>query len=157
MIGCMTATPRLNHGLSEDDPRELPPLEDVLSFLDRAWAGFWVWMDQVGRCALPLPTGAETGLAHSQALHRVCGVAQIEGVSVTDRDGWWLVDRLRAAGRADDVTAAFAIELAIEADDDLDWLTPAEKDAVILALAQHPVTLIKLRTQLARDHLDRAD
>jgi hypothetical protein len=153
----MTATPRPNHGLSEDDSRERPPLDEVLSFLDRAWAGFWLWIDQVGGCACPLPTSAETGLARLRTLHRVCGVAQIEGVSVTDRDGWWLVDRLRAAGRADDVTAAFAIELAIDADDDLDWLTPAEKDAVILALAQHPVTLIKLRTQLARDLLDRAD
>ncbi len=84
-------------------------------------------------------------------------MARIEGVSVSDRDGWWLVDRLRASGRADDVTAACAIELAIEADEDLDGLTSAEKDAVILALAQHPVTLIKLRNQLARDLRDRAD
>jgi len=84
-------------------------------------------------------------------------VAQIEGVSVTDRDGWWLVDRLRAAGRANDVTAAYAIEVAIESGEEIGCLTSAEKDAVILALRQHPVTLIKLRNQLARDLRDQPD
>ncbi len=82
-------------------------------------------------------------------------MARIEGVGISDRDGWWLVDRLRASGRADDVTAAYAIEAAIEADEELDCLTSAEKDAVILALAQHPVTLIKLRNQLGREKRDR--
>jgi hypothetical protein len=82
-------------------------------------------------------------------------VTHIEGVSVTERDAWWLVDRLRAAGRADGVTAAYAIEVAIVSGEEVGCLTSAEKDAVILALWQHPVTLIKLRTQLARDVLDR--
>jgi hypothetical protein len=82
-------------------------------------------------------------------------VAWIEGVSVTDRDAWWLVDRLRAVGRADDTTAAYAIEAAISSGDNVDWLTPAEKDSIMLCLGQHPVTLIKLRTHLARDHRNR--
>jgi hypothetical protein len=96
-------------------------------------------------------------LAFAQTLRTVCGVVQIEGVRVTERDGRWLVDRLRAAGRADDVTAAYAIEVAIESGEESGCLTSAEKDAVIAALGQHPSTLIKLRTQLARDLRDRAD
>ena len=84
-------------------------------------------------------------------------MARIEGVGVTDRDGWWLVDRLRAAGRADDVTAAYAIQIGLECGVETGCLTSFEKDAVILALWQHPVTLINLRTLLARDRLDRTD
>ena len=84
-------------------------------------------------------------------------MAQIEGISVSDRDGWWLVDRLRASGRADATTAAYAIEVAILSGEEIGCLTSAEKDAVILALAQHPVTLITLRNQLARDLFDRSD
>jgi len=84
-------------------------------------------------------------------------VVQIEGVGVTDRDGWWLVDRLRAAGRADDVTAAYAIQIGLECGEEAGCLTSVEKDAVILALWQHPVTLIGLRNRLARDRLDRTD
>jgi hypothetical protein len=83
-------------------------------------------------------------------------VAQIEGVSVSDRDGWWLVDRLRAAGRAEDVTAAYAIQVAIESGEEIiGYLTPAEKGAVLLASTDHPATLTDLCNQLARDLLDR--
>ena len=82
-------------------------------------------------------------------------MAQIEGVSVSDRDGWWLVDRLRAAGRAEDVTAAYAIQVAIESGEEIGCLTPAEKGAVLLASTDHPVTLTDLCNQLARDLLDR--
>jgi hypothetical protein len=43
----------------DDDQRgvglECVPLEELLVFFDRAWAGFWVWMDQIGRNAQPLP------------------------------------------------------------------------------------------------------
>ena len=82
-------------------------------------------------------------------------MVQIEGVSVSDRDGWWLVDRLRAAGRADDVTAAYAIQVAIESSEEIGCLTPAEKAAVLLAFTQYPATLRKLCNQLARDLLNR--
>jgi hypothetical protein len=88
-------------------------------------------------------------------LFRVSDVTWIEGVSVAERDAWWLVDRLRAVGHADDTTAASAIEAAIYSGDNVDWLTPAEKDSVMLTLGQHPVTLIELRTHLARDHRGR--
>lgn len=78
-------------------------------------------------------------------------MTQIEGVSVNDRDAWWLIDRLRSIGRAEDATAAFTIESALTTDTDVVWLTPAEKQAVMRALAQHPVTLIELRNELRRN------
>jgi hypothetical protein len=84
-------------------------------------------------------------------LLRVSWVVRIEGVVVTERDAWWLVDRLRARGRADDTTTAFAIEVAIESGEDVDQLTTRQKNSIREALGQHPVTLIALRTQLARD------
>ena len=82
-------------------------------------------------------------------------MAQIEGVRVSDVDGWWLVARLRAAGRADDVTAAYAIQVAIESGEEIGCLTPAEKGAVLLAATEHPMTLADLCNQLARDLLPR--
>ena len=71
-------------------------------------------------------------------------------------DAWWIVDRLRTVGRADDATAAFALELGITADEPIDWLTPAQQDAVMLSLANAPSSLKPLRRTLARNHRNRA-
>lgn len=84
-------------------------------------------------------------------------MAHIEGVAVSDGDAWWIVSCLRAVGRADDATAAFAIELALGAADDVDvdWLTPSQKDAILLALAGAPDSLLPLRSALAHEHRQR--
>jgi hypothetical protein len=82
-------------------------------------------------------------------------VAQIAGIHVTDGDAWWLIDELRTIGRADDATAAFAIEIGVTADEPIDWLTPVQMKAVISALAYGPASLEPLRKKLARDHYDR--
>ena len=84
-------------------------------------------------------------------LLRLWWVVRIEGVVVPERDAWWLVDRLRARGRAEDTTTAIAIEVGIESGEDVPRLTAPQRNSIRDALGQHPVTLIALRTQLARD------
>ena len=82
-------------------------------------------------------------------------MAHIAGVSVTDSDAWWIVDRLFAIGRADDVTTALTLELGIQAGADVNWLTPAQEAAVMLVLDNPPDGLLELRHKLARDHHDQ--
>ena len=53
------------------------------------------------------------------------------------------------------VTAAHAIQVAIESGEEIGCLTQAEKGAVLLASDQHPATLNDLCDRLARDLLDR--
>ncbi len=79
----------------------------------------------------------------------------IEGVSITNRDGRWIVDRLREIGRADDVTAAASIEYGLDNDIPVDWLNNAEKLSVMMILLDAPASLALLRDTLARDHRDR--
>jgi hypothetical protein len=62
-------------------------------------------------------------------------VREIEGVEITNSDGRWIVARLRDVGRADDATAAVSIEHGLDFGYAIDWLTPAEKDAVMMVLA----------------------
>ena len=84
-------------------------------------------------------------------------VGEIEGVSIADSDGRWIVARLREVGRADDATAAASIEHGLDTGNAIDWLSPGEKDAVMMVLADAPDSLRLLRVTLARDHFDRAD
>jgi hypothetical protein len=76
-------------------------------------------------------------------------VGEIEGVSITSRDGRWIVERLREVGRADDVTAAASIEHGLDNDIPIDWLTNAERLAVIMALIEAPGSFVELRATLA--------
>ena len=82
-------------------------------------------------------------------------MGEIEGVSITSRDGRWIVDRLREVGRADDVTAAASIEHGLDDGHPVDWLTNGEKDALLSALIDCPDGLGELRGALARDLRDR--
>ncbi len=83
-------------------------------------------------------------------------MAQIAGIRVTDSDAWWIVDQLRTVGRADDATAAFALERGIIDDEPVDWLTPNQQQAIMLVLSKAPESLVPLRRKLARDHLRRS-
>jgi hypothetical protein len=82
-------------------------------------------------------------------------VPLIAGIRVTDSDAWWLVDRLRQAGRADDATAAQTIEAAIHVNDDVSDLIDAEKDALLVTLLDPPDGLLELRSLLASDRVRR--
>ena len=97
---------------------------------------------------------SERGIALVTGTHNVRNVAKIEGISVADSDAWWIADQLHISGRADDVTAAYAIHLGIISDRDVS-LNPAQREAVRLALVNAPRGLIELHAELARDHHDR--
>ena len=77
-------------------------------------------------------------------------MARIAGVTIASADARWLIEALRAVGRADDVTAAHAIERAIRHLVPVDDLTQTERDAVIGCLSDPPSGLVPLRAALAR-------
>lgn len=78
-----------------------------------------------------------------------CVAAHIEGMSLAESDAWWLVDTLRASGRADDVIAAYAIHLGIISGRDI-GLPPNQREAVSRALANPPQGLVPLCSRLFR-------
>lgn len=84
---------------------------------------------------------------------------EIQGVLVSARDASWLIDHLRAVGRADDVTAAWAIEQALLDDDRLvRQLDAGESDALLVRLLEPlelPAGLVGLCGKLAHDHRNR--
>ena len=71
------------------------------------------------------------------------------GHLVSTADARWLIEQLRVVGRADDVTAAHAIERAIRRLASIDDLTVRERDAILFALVDPPAGLVTLRGQLA--------
>ena len=79
-------------------------------------------------------------------------MARIAAVSIKNSDARSIIDSLRMVGRADDVTAAHAIERAIENLAPVDDLTPAERAAVVRVLDGAPARFRELRAVLARDH-----
>jgi hypothetical protein len=70
---------------------------------------------------------------------------------VTHSNAWWLVDQLRVIGRADEATAAAAIEHALTDEAPGVTLTDRQCDAVLAALRNPPPGLFGLRAVLARD------
>ena len=81
---------------------------------------------------------------------------EIQGVLVSEREACWLVDHLCAVGRADDVTAASAIEQALGSDERLvRRLEAGEADALLVGLLNAPPGLVSLRSRLARDRRNR--
>ena len=78
------------------------------------------------------------------------GMARIAGVSISSTEAKWLIEALRQIGRADDVTAAHAIERAVANLAPVDDLTRAERRAVLGVLVDPP-NLGELRAKLARD------
>ncbi len=82
-------------------------------------------------------------------------MGEIEGVEISNSDGRWIVARLREVGRADDAIAASSIEYGLDFNYAIDWLTPAEKDAVIMVLATSPPSLWQLHDSLTADQFDR--
>ena len=109
----------------------------------------------VGSEGLTRRTISEIPDCRRQTARRLRRVGEIEGVEITNSDGRWIVARLRDVGRADDATAAVSIEHGLDFGYAIDWLTPAEKDAVMMVLAMSPPSLRRLRDSLARDHFDR--
>lgn len=71
---------------------------------------------------------------------------------VTRADAWWLVDRLRVTGRADETIAAAVLERALTDRIPGITLTVAECDAVLDALSAAPPGLVELRGALMREH-----
>ncbi len=86
---------------------------------------------------------------------RLRRVREIEGVTVSSRDGRWIIERLREIGRADDVTAAASIEHGLANNIPVDWLAEGEKISVMMALVDCPYGLAELRGTLAREIRDR--
>jgi hypothetical protein len=82
-------------------------------------------------------------------------VIEIQGVLVSQQNARWLIDHLRAVGRADDVTAAWAIEQALEDHLVVPQLEPDESDALLTGLTDAPAGLSGLRGKLARDRRNR--
>lgn len=80
----------------------------------------------------------------------------IHDQQVTRSAAWWLVDRLRVVGRADEATAAAALEHALTEDDPGVLLSEPERDAVLAVLDDPPQSLLRLRIALARDRRHRA-
>ena len=87
--------------------------------------------------------------------HDVREVTPIAPIQVSATDVWWIVDQLLAIGRADDVTAAFAIENGILAGEPIDELTPGEQVAILQAISNANARLDPLRRALERTHCDR--
>lgn len=81
-------------------------------------------------------------------------MVNIGGVHVTESDAYWIIDRLRAVGRADDATAAHAIEVGIDFEQPV-GLDDVQQVAVMMSLAGAPESLMPLRRTLARNHRDR--
>lgn len=81
-------------------------------------------------------------------------MVEIAAVEVTNSEAWWIVDQLRTSGRADDITAACAIEHGISHDEPID-LTPGQELALMFLLASAPNRLESLRDKLARDYYHR--
>jgi hypothetical protein len=82
-------------------------------------------------------------------------VFEIQGEPVRCRDAWWLVDQLRIVGRADEATAAAAIENAITQDLPGVMLTGGQQEAVLAVLGNPPDGLVGLCVVLLRDHGSR--
>ena len=81
---------------------------------------------------------------------------QICDVALPAVDAFALVDMLERVGRADDVTAAYIIERAVDRDELVAPLTQEERLAVLSVLDDPPSPcLAELRGVLARDHRDR--
>jgi hypothetical protein len=76
---------------------------------------------------------------------------QLDDEPVTCSNAWWLVDQLRVVGRADEATAAAAIESALKHNSPGVTLTGRQRDAVLAALDNPPPGLLRLRRVLARD------
>ena len=76
----------------------------------------------------------------------------VEGIYITAEDGRWLIERLRRAGRADQIWLAARLEDALAYDVDLEGLDDRERDAMIDALTSEiPPRLEQLRTVLEVD------
>ncbi len=77
-------------------------------------------------------------------------MSEIQGIYITPADGRWLVDRLRAIGRADDLGLIKDIESAIAYDIDVDRLDERERHTIINALegVPSPPRLEQLRAVL---------
>jgi hypothetical protein len=84
-------------------------------------------------------------------------MAWIATVRVSRADAMWIIESLRSTGRADDVTAAHAIERAMKQLAPVDDLTPAECNAVLTCLEDPPSSLAQLHGTLARRHADRSN
>jgi hypothetical protein len=82
-------------------------------------------------------------------------VIAIQGEFISQASARWLVDRLRAVGRADDVTAAWAIEQSLNDDLVVPELEEAESDAVLALLSDAPAGLVNLRNKLFSDLRNR--
>ena len=79
----------------------------------------------------------------------------IQGEFISQASARWLVERLRAVGRADDVTAAWAIEQSLNDDLVVPELEEAESDAVLALLSDAPAGLVNLRRKLFSDLYNR--
>ena len=77
---------------------------------------------------------------------------KIHDESVRRSDAFWLVDQLRIVGRADDATAAAAIERALMDEAPAVPLAERERDAVLACLEDPPEGLLELRRTLLRDN-----
>ncbi len=77
------------------------------------------------------------------------------GEPVTRSDAWYLVGQLRIVGRADEATAAVAIEHALMDEAVGVKLTPEQWNAVLSVLEDPPNGLVRLRDALARGQQHR--
>lgn len=94
-------------------------------------------------------------LARPTRVLTVRTVLQLCDESISHSDAWWIVDKLRTIGRADDTISASAIERALLDDEFALDLRPDGRQAVLMVLADCPPSLRRLRTTLARDLRDR--
>ena len=81
---------------------------------------------------------------------------RLHDVELTRWDAWWLVGRLRCGGRADETTAAWAIDRALTDRAHGATLTTAEYGAVLTALDDPPHGLRALRETLERNRRDHS-
>jgi hypothetical protein len=80
----------------------------------------------------------------------------IHGAPVDTNDVHRLIDALRGIGRADDTTAAEALESAMLAGvTSIDYLTDDEREAILALLVVPSRGLVQLRTALLLDHWER--
>ncbi len=81
---------------------------------------------------------------------------RLAGIQINEADCRTLVDMLLRVGRADDLTAAAAIERGLGIDATIAALSIADRRAILGVLDDPPGGgLAELRGKLARDHRDR--
>ncbi len=140
------------------DPWIVTRVERLDRIVDGQGVSFEVWVKSAPAQGTTRTAGKnELSVSQSAELSGAPTVRftfQLHDARVSRWDGWWVVGRLRCVGRADETTAAEAIDRALTDRAQGVTLTAAECEAVLTVLIDPPDGLLGLRDELARHRRD---